>query len=157
MPMFISGRVAVTAAGVIDEKDITPQTDVIFIRPRMDYGTRQRVLGAGTKLALQQARRKGKAKAPDVDLDVGAYQIALLRYNILAWQGPSFVGVACTPAHIEQLNPDEQLVQRVLAEIAERNAPAGTRVESEGEDAAEDDDPNVVPGLVVAASTSAGD
>ena len=31
MGMFVRGRVAITVAGVTDEKDLTPETNVIFI------------------------------------------------------------------------------------------------------------------------------
>jgi hypothetical protein len=134
MGMFISGRVAITATGITDEKDITPETDVIFIRPKMDFGTRQRVIGAATKLTAAKGgkpKRGKKAANPEASFDVGAYQVALLVHNVLAWSGPSFVGVACTATTIEQLNPDESLVARVLEEVAERNG---------GSQAADDDD-----------------
>lgn len=143
--MFINGRVAVTAHGVIDEKDITPHDDVIFIRTKMDYGTRQRVIGAMVKAERKSEKtvrgKKGKTAAvPEMGFDVAAYQIALLTHNILEWRGPSFAGVACSPANIERLDPDEPLVKAVLEEIGERNPPAESDEDEDGED--EGNDPN---------------
>lgn len=145
--MFVSGRVAISAAGVTDEKDITSEMDVMFIRPKMDYGTRQRVIGAASKLVdkkiegnRHERRAARKAGKKDVDVDIGAYQLALLAQNILGWQGPSFANVSCVPANIERLDTDEPLVAMVLKEIGERNA--GTAADEPEDD--EDDDPNVI-------------
>lgn len=162
MGMFISGKVAITAAGVTDEKDITRdaqgrvEQDVIWIRPAMDYGTRQRVVGSATKVkqSLTQGNRRQRRAARaqkqsvDAEFDVGAYQIALLVQNVLAWDGPSFVGVACTPANIERINPNEPLVKLVLVEIGERNNMSD---DDDDEPVAELDDPNVIEGTAVAA------
>lgn len=152
MGMFVSGRVAVTATGVVDEKDITPDMDVVFIRTKMDYGTRQRVLGSAAKLVQGKAgnrkqRRaaaaaKKRGEANDVQFDIGAYQIALLVHNILAWQGPAFVGHLCSQASIETLNPEEPLVQKVLQEISDRNTDPSAAEADEEDDEAED--PNVL-------------
>lgn len=149
MGMFVSGRLAVTATGVIDEKDITPDMNIIFIRPKMDYGTRQRVLGSAAKLVQVTAGNRKQRRAAavkkrgdtnDVQFDIGAYQIALLVHNILDWQGPAFAGYACLAANIETLNPDEPLVQRALQEISDRNTDPNADDEGDGED----DDPNVL-------------
>jgi hypothetical protein len=146
--MFVSGRLAITAGGITDEKDLTPETNVIFIRPKMDYGTRNKVVGAAAKLkeqARQQSRAqrraqrgRGKSDQNDVEFDVGAYQTALLIHNVLGWHGPAFVGVACTPENIAMLDPDEPLVQTVADEITSRNAP------KDDEPPTELDDPNVI-------------
>ena len=132
MGMFVSGRVAIATTGVIDEKDITPEIDVIFIRPAMDYGTKQRVIGSAAKLEKvkaggnrkqrRAAKARGEKQETSMEFDVGAYQIALLNHNVLGWQGPSFKDVPCTPGNIETLNPNEPLVKVVLDEIGERNA-----------------------------------
>jgi hypothetical protein len=137
--MFVAeGRVAVTAHGVIDEKDLTPETDVMFIRPKMTFGVQQRVIGSAMKLSgLAGGRRKtARAAAPEMQYDVGAYQVALMTHNVLAWQGPSFAGVACTAQNIARLDPAEPLVKRTLQEIVERNTT------DEGEDEDEGNDPN---------------
>lgn len=139
--MFVSGRVAVTAEGVTDEKTLTPDVDVVFIRTKMDYGTRQRVVGAAAKMQQTQGGGRGKArrgKAPEMEFDVGQYSIALLRFNVLGWNGPSFAGVSCTPENIERLDPDEPLVQKVLDVIGERNTTA------DPDSAVALDDPNVI-------------
>lgn len=146
MAFFVSGRVAVTATGVIDEKDITPDLDVVFIRPIMDYGTRQRVNGAAAKVSApggnRQQRRAARARGEGLDMkiDVGAYQIALLTENILAWQGPSFTGVACERKNIERINPSDPLAARVIQEIADRN------VDGDSGSEAEDDEPEGAAG-----------
>lgn len=114
MGMFISGKVAITAAGVTDEKDITTETDVIYIRPKMDYGTRQRVIGAATKVTAQKAKSSRRKATQDVTVDVGDYQIALLVHNVLGWAGPSFQGVACVAQNIEKLDSDFPIVAAVI-------------------------------------------
>lgn len=149
MAMFVSGgRVAITATGVTDEKDITPETDVMFVRRKMDFGTRQRVVGEAVKIteSSKGAKRGGGKKkrgSDQAELNVGAYQIALLRYNLLEWRGPSFVGVALTPTNIEQLDPEEPLVKKALDYIAEANATDGD------DDDDEEDDPNVIEGSIL--------
>lgn len=150
MGMFVSGRVAITATGPIDEKDITSEMNVVFIRPLMDYGTRQRVIGAAAKIVTGTAgnrrqRRAAKKRGEEgrkasMDVDVGVYQIALLTHNILSWQGPAFMGVPCTPATIETLNAKEPLIARVIQEISDRNVDD----DEDDEDVDEDVDPNVL-------------
>lgn len=149
IPMFISGRVAITVNGIIDEKDLTPEMDVIFIRPTMDFGTRNKVVGEAAVL-LQAGKRvpkppkpqkgkKGKAEpSENMKFDVGAYQTALLIHNILEWHGPSFRNMACIRENIIAMNPKHPLLVRVLQEISDRNA------EDEPEAAGELDDPNVI-------------
>lgn len=140
MPMFVQGRVAIAEDGPVDTKDITPDLNVIFIRPKMDFGTKQKVIGAATRI-IQDQRSKRQSKDATVDIDVGAYNMALLTNNILAWQGPAFAGVACTPTNIAMLDQDEPLVGRVLQEINDRNVTPGAAAPSEG---AALDDPNVI-------------
>jgi hypothetical protein len=150
--MFVTGKVAITATGVSDEKDLSDQTDVIFIRPKMDYGTRQRVIGSAAKMVEQQtsaprrARRASaaKAQAAKFDFDVGQYQIALLVHNVIGWAGPSFAGYACTPANVEKLDSDKPLVQMAIKEIAERNAPADADADAADDEQLALDDPNVI-------------
>jgi len=89
--------------------------DTISIRPKMDFSTKNACMDA---LAAISQGDDGKA---NVAMHLGAYQLALLRHNIVAWSGPSFVGVACTPENIDKLDPDEPLVEQVLEEIGRRN------------------------------------
>jgi hypothetical protein len=102
--------------------------NTIYIKAKMDYGTKQRVQAAILRITAQDAGRTA-----DVPMDTAAYQIALLTHNVVRWEGPAFAGVACTPANIEALDPDEPLLAAVLAEITARN----TR--------ADDADPNALP------------
>jgi hypothetical protein len=141
--MFIRGRVAVTAEGVVEEAAITPETDVIFIYPKMPFGVRQQVIGASLKVnsAAKTSRgKKGKRSDNDVNVDLGAWNMALLEHNIIGWQGPSFNGIALTQANIRLLDDTQPLIQRVLQEINNRNTTADA--ESETED--EEDGPNVL-------------
>ena len=104
--------------------------NIIYIKAKMDYGTKQRVQQAMLQVTL------GQASTPSaMPLDMGAYNIALLVHNIVRWDGPAFAGagyhelladpafagVSCTPANIERLDSDEPLVEAVLAEINRRN------------------------------------
>jgi hypothetical protein len=114
--MFAKGRVAIGVDGEVADGAITPAIDVIWIRNRMSVAVQQAVQSEATSM-------KGSGgRAMEVDIDVGMYQLALLRQNILAWQGPSFNGVVCTPETIGELDASEPLVQRVLQEISDRNA-----------------------------------
>lgn len=114
--MFAKGRIAIGVDGEVADGAITPAIDVIWIRNRMSVAVQQAVQSEATSM-------KGSGgRAMEVDIDVGLYQLALLRQNILAWQGPSFNGVVCTPETIGELDASEPLVQRVLQEISDRNA-----------------------------------
>lgn len=111
---FIKGRVAIGqlgdgSYGEVDEKDITPETDVIFIRPKMDFGTINRVRDAILKIDGTGVFRPG------------AHQIALAVHNFLAWQGPGFAGMPLTQVNIEALDEDDELRKAALAAIARRN------------------------------------
>lgn len=114
--MFAKGRVAIGVDGEVADGAITPAMDVIWIRNRMSVAVQQAVQSEATSVKTSGGR------SPDLEIDVGLYQLALLRQNILAWQGPSFNGVVCTPETIGELDATEPLVQRVLQEINDRNA-----------------------------------
>jgi len=114
--MFAKGRVAISVDGEVADGAITPAIDVIWIRNRMSVAVQQAVQSEATSVKTSGGR------SPDLEIDVGLYQLALLRQNILAWQGPSFNGVVCTPETIGELDASEPLVQRVLQEINDRNA-----------------------------------
>lgn len=96
-------------------------SNIIYIRPKMDFGTKQRVQNAMLQITLGQA-----GNSSTTPLDMAEYNIALLTANIVRWEGPAFVGpdgkpVPCTPANIERLDGDEPLVDAVMAEINRRN------------------------------------
>jgi hypothetical protein len=114
--MFAKGRVAIGVDGEVADGAITPAIDVIWIRNRMIVAVQQAVQSEATSVKTSGGR------SPDLEIDVGLYQLALLRQNIVAWQGPSFNGVVCTPETIGELDASEPLVQRVLQEINDRNA-----------------------------------
>ncbi len=114
--MFAKGRVAISVDGEVADGAITPAIDIIWIRSRMSVAVQQAVQSEATSVKTSGGR------SPDLEIDVGLYQLALLRQNILAWQGPSFNGVVCTPETIGELDASEPLVQRVLQEINDRNA-----------------------------------
>lgn len=94
--------------------------NTIYIRAKMGYGIKNRVAGKAASVSTD-------GKSADVDVDVGAYQIALLVLNVLGWEGPDFVDeetgkpVPCTPENIELADSDEPLWAEVLEEIARRN------------------------------------
>jgi hypothetical protein len=94
-------------------------TDAIYIKPKMDFGTKQRVMSAAIQLSEESGVQVGKGVR--VDVQFGAIQTALLVHNIVRWSGPSFAEVPCTPDNIVRLDPDEPLVQKVLRELDTRN------------------------------------
>lgn len=93
---------------------VTVGENTIMIRTKMDFATKNRCMDALTAIG----RDDGET---DVAVHLGAYQTALLAENILAWNGPAFVGVPCTSTNIGRLDPDEPLVAHVLVEIVRRN------------------------------------
>lgn len=91
--------------------------NIIFIRAKMDVGTQGRVNDAAAKMVV-----KNGSMSTDMNFLLGAYNVAVLTENIVAWQGPAFEGVPCTPETIVTLDPTEPLIDRVLMEIGVRNA-----------------------------------
>lgn len=94
--------------------DVTVGENTISIRPKMDLGTKNRCMDALTAIG----RENGET---EMAVHVGAYQVALMQENIVAWRGPAFVGVACNAGNIAKLDPDEPLVELVLEAIVARN------------------------------------
>jgi hypothetical protein len=97
--------------------------NIIFIRPKMDFGT---------KALVEDALLEAEAGSKKSKLRWGAYQTALLVHNVLKWSGPAFVGVDCNEVNVRRLDPDEPLVSRVLDEIAKRNLPGADAAEKKG-------------------------
>ena len=95
------------------------ETDAMYIKLKMDFGTRQKVMAAG----VQMSKDAGAAVGDGVNMaiDIGSYQTAQLIHNIVRWAGPSFGDTPLTPENILRLDPDEPLVALVLREIAQRN------------------------------------
>lgn len=102
----------------VDGDDVPPeQRNIIYIKAKMDVGTQNRMLSA----ILKVREETGDEDGTNMSYDLGAYYIALLRHNIVKWEGPAFQGVPCTPENIERLDPDEPLVERVLERLNESN------------------------------------
>jgi len=102
--MFVDGAPVAVSDGA----------NTILIKPKMDFGTKQRCMDALAAVGREQGEM-------DMELRLGAYQLALMVENVVGWQGPAFTGVACNAANIGRLDPDEPLVDQVLAEIVKRN------------------------------------
>lgn len=107
---------------------VTEGDNTIYIKPRMDFGTKSRVQDALARIS------SGSSTAGDTTIlvTIGAQNLALMVHNIVAWDGPAFTDqqtgklAACTPANIERLDPDLPLVEAVLARISEVNLPRGS-------------------------------
>ena len=96
--------------------------NVMYIKPKMDVKTRGRVTDALAALSSLG----GEGGDPEVSLNLGSQNCALLVNNVVAWEGPEFVDekgvkIPCTREWIERLDPDAPLVGLVLAEINRRN------------------------------------
>jgi len=103
----------------VDPKARVPVTvgeNTIFIRSKMSAGVRAAVQDE------MRARGYGSEKGPEVG-GLGSYRLAILTHNILAWEGPAFVGVKCTRENIALLDLDEPLIDAVAEAIGERNLP----------------------------------
>lgn len=102
--MFVNGKPV----------DVTVGENTISIRPKMDLGAKNRCMDALAAIG----REKGET---EMAVHLGAYQVALMVENIVAWSGPAFVGMPCNAANIIKLDPDEPLVETTLEEIVTRN------------------------------------
>jgi hypothetical protein len=98
-----------------DKVAVTLGENTIYIKAKMDVGTRAAVQDE-IKATTDGVEELGLA-------GLGSYRMALLRHNIVAWEGPAFEGYPCTRANISRLDPDEPLVELVAEEIGKRNAP----------------------------------
>lgn len=86
--------------------------DAIYIRGTMNLATRNKVMGMAGKV---------NTGSKDTEFDIGEYNTALMVLNILRWEGPGFEGLPCNRENIEELAPNDPLVEKVLAEINARN------------------------------------
>lgn len=91
------------------------ERNVIYIKPKLNFGEKARVTDA-----LITVKSSGD-KSADMEILAGTGNLALLTECIVAWSGPAFAGMACNAANIGRLDPDEPLVEAVLAEINRRN------------------------------------
>jgi hypothetical protein len=74
--------------------------NTVYLRRKMDAGARLRTAEASTK---------------------GEALLTLYVTNILAWEGPDFKGIKCTPENIERMDMDDPFWERVGDKISELN------------------------------------
>ena len=94
--------------------DIEEDGNIVTILARMNYRQRARVQDETMRLSVGEGDEL-------LGVPLGSANLALLKINIVDWRGPAFDGTPCTPEHIEQLDPYEPLIVKVLAEINKRN------------------------------------
>jgi hypothetical protein len=105
--------------------------NTVWVLPKMGIGVEAAVSADFIKLG-------GKA--------INAYQLCLLRHNVLRWAGPGFtsedgVVLPCVPSNIDKLqSPLPPIMAAVLEKINELNRPA-TADPSPGEPAEDTADP----------------
>lgn len=93
--------------------------NVIYIKPKMDYATL-------TKVRSSVIGTRGGTATMEINFDLAAANLALLVNNIVRWSGPDFDGTPCNADNIGRIDPDDPLLDKVLAEINERN-PQGAK------------------------------
>lgn len=91
--------------------------DIIWIKPKMDLGTRKKVQSAMVRSVSTDS--DGETIA---EVDLGKANMVLLENNIVKWEGPGFDGKPFTPENLRQLDPDDPLLEKALEEINARNA-----------------------------------
>lgn len=137
---------------------ITEGEDTIWVKERMDFITRSKWMdellqiippntGGGRKKRGKVRRKVAQDTDPTDELQglsrvqLGAANMALLKLNIVRWEGPSFTDrsgrpIPCTPDKIEQLDPAQPLIKRVVEVLSELNEEAEQLPgEEEGEEA----------------------
>lgn len=77
--------------------------NTVWVRRKMDMGTRLRTAEASNK---------------------GEMMVAYYVHNIMAWDGPDFKGIKCTPENIEKIDLDDPFWVEVGDKIAELNPPS---------------------------------
>jgi hypothetical protein len=110
----MSKRFHVDPNETVDIFEDGPDGNVITIRARMTVEIAGRVR---SELAKRNAEHHTEGQS-------GEASIALLLHNILAWRGPDFGALPCTPENICALPPVEldPFIERVVNAIGERNA-----------------------------------
>lgn len=100
---------------ISDDEDNT-----MLIIPKMPYGVKQRVTHA---LFHLEAKSQGSdlVVQDDIEVDVATHNLLLLKANVVGWSGPAFGDVPFSPGAIEKLDPDFELLDKVLGEINSRN------------------------------------
>lgn len=87
--------------------------NVITIRARMTVEIAGKVSSEMARLGADN----------QTEIQLGAHTTALLVHNILAWRGPDFDDLPCTPANIRALPSanSDPFLEKVVNEIGERN------------------------------------
>lgn len=96
---------------------VTEGSDTFYIKWKMDFETKCRVRDTLTKMSI------GASASGEIMFSVGAQELALAIHNIVAWSGPMFDGIVCTPENIKRLDPDYPAFVKALEEITRRNTP----------------------------------
>lgn len=95
--------------------------NVIWIKRRMDFGTKSRVEDTLTQMAVSNGR------AGELRFSIGAQKLALAVHNIVGWDGPDFVDpttkrtIPCSADAIERLDPAYPLLLRAQEKIDKLN------------------------------------
>lgn len=89
--------------------------NAIYIKPKMGYGDTTRLMDELTRMRLANGTQM------DAQVMIGAYELALIKTNIVGWEGPIFGDESCTPENIERLDPSLPLVRKTAEEIGRRN------------------------------------
>lgn len=100
-----------------DESVPYQERDIVWIKSKMDVGTRRSVRKALTTMTVNANGTMQMA------LDLAGQNVALLEYNITRWQGPGFDGIPFTREALARIDPDDPLLDKALAEINRRNGP----------------------------------
>lgn len=88
----------------------------IFIKQKLNFGEKMRVQKAALRIEATGAKSEFKT-----EYDAAAYQTQLLLESIVRWHGPAFENRACNAANIAELDPTDPLLDKVIAEVSERN------------------------------------
>ena len=126
---------------------VTFGENTIIVKSKMGFGAKQRVQGASIKFDLNDVAAGG---VPEATLDLGAGNLALLRENIIGWDGPAFedargktkpVTAHTIDQMIEDWDTEDPLLDMVLAQVNDLNKkPETLKLASAGEDVGDGED-----------------
>ncbi len=94
---------------------ITDGDNTIFVKRRMDFGTKCLVEDTLTRMALKDGA------VDEIQLTLGAQKLALALHNIVGWEGPDFAGTPCTHENIRRLDDAYPLFVKAQNEITRLN------------------------------------
>lgn len=89
--------------------------DTFWIKPRMDFGTKCLVEDTLTRMAITDGQ------TGELQFSFGARKLALAIHNIVAWEGPDFTDVVCTPENIKKLDSNYPVFVKAREEINRLN------------------------------------